>query len=385
MNLGCAPTQILIDGNQTLHSVRPTFMSMFFRTMAIIALALLAAACGDRTTVEAFGAASNEPESQIPGGSSESCNRVGDLRVGLPLFDYDRAEELPELVAAVDVVLQGTLDSAAWAPIEGADPGEGTILLTIDESSPLTPMSPEVPRSVQLEVAAIGSNGDPHPLVDPVAFSTQTQFVAFAYVVADTPDVLQLHPQGLYLRCEAEDPTADSEIETILEPLPSDASSLTFYELVDTISAVAPSKPPRPVGDVVAIKHRVLADGLDTGQSWSAAVITNADILAEVAPALDATIDFETEVVFALNPAESGSCPFGPMAGLEFETLNRVLYPVIPLADDFTSCTSDANPHLILVAVMKADLPEAPFEVWVNEHEPPSGVVDGVATYSSDS
>jgi len=355
-------------------------------TVAIsLAIVLGAVGCSRPETVEVSGAAGSETGVGAPVERSESCNNVEDLRAGLPLFDYDRAGEIAQLVAAVDVVLHGTLEQAVWTPIEGADPGEGTILITPGEFGPLTPASPEVSSQVQFEIGAIGKNGGPHAVADPLLFPTQTQFIAFAHISRDEPDLLQLHPQGLYLRCEADDTIADSEIEAILEPLPEDVANLTFYELVDTISAVAPPKPPRPVGAVVPIKHRLLADGLDTGQPWSTGVVTDPDMLDAIAPELDVTVDFETEVVFALNPAESGSCPFGPMDGLEFETLNRVLYPVVPLADDFTVCTSDANPHLILVAVAKVDLPEAPFDVWVNEHEPPSGVVDGVTAYSGDS
>ena len=354
------------------------------RVAVLITIAVLAVACGSRGTVDASGGASGEVEAVPSGGPGESCNDVDDLRVGLPLFDYDRAEGLEDLVATVDVVLQGTLASAVWSPIEGGDPGDGSILVTLGDFGPLTPASPDVAREAQIEIGAVGNDGAPHPLADPLVFPAQTQFIAFAYVTADDPTLLQLHPQGLYLRCETDDPTVESAVEAILDPLPADAGDLSFFELADTVSFLAPPKPPRPVGDAKPIEHRVLADGLATGQPWSAAVITDTGTLAEVAPALDATVDFDTDVVFALNPAESGSCPFGPIEGLEFDTLNRVLYPVVPLADDFEFCTSDANPHLILVAVAKADLPTAPFDVWVNGDEPPSGVVDGLATYSGD-
>ncbi len=377
-------TVMTIHGNFCACSHRPMRMTQMTRLVLLVTAALLAGACGASETIEIGDGSGADPAANIDGGPSDSCNNVGDLRVGLPLFDYDRAEEITDLVAAVDVVLQGTLGSAAWVPIEGADPGEGTMLITPGEFGPLTPASPDIPQSVRFEIGANGHDGNPHPLGDPLVFPAQTQFIAFAYITAGEPDVLQLHAQGLYLRCPEQNPAVDSEIEAILEPLPADVSDLSFFELVDTIGAVAPPRPPRPVGDVEQIEYRVLAEGLEAGQPWTAAVIDNADALAEVAPGLDPLVDFETEVVFALNPAESGSCPFGPMEGLEFETLNRVLYPAVPLAEDFEFCTSDANPHLILVAVVKADLPEAPFDVWVNEKEPPSGVVDGVATYLGD-
>lgn len=281
-------------------------MKLMARIAVLISAAFVAVGCGAPEPIEISAGA----------GSVESCNNADDLRVGLPLSDYDRAEKIADLVAAVDVVLQGTLDNARWTPIEGGDPGDGTILVTIGESSPLTPASPEVPQSVQLEIGANSNDGNPHPLADPLVFPEQTQFIAFAYVSADDPGTLQLHPQGLYLRCETEDQTLESEVEAILEPLPSDASDLMFFELVDTISAVAPPKPDRPVGEIVSVDYRVLADGLDMGEPWSAQVVKDADALVELAPDVDADVDFETEVVFALNPAESGSCPFGPIEAL---------------------------------------------------------------------
>ena len=357
-------------------------MNFLTRIALVLTLAVITTACGASTSVQSTGDAGNNAEAPQAGLEGESCNGVESLRTGLPLFDYDRAETLEELVAAVDVVLSGTLDSAVWSPIDGADPGEGSIAITPSEYGALTPASPEISQAVEFEIFAIGDDGDPHPLIDPLVFPAQTQFIAFADVDPADPNLLQLHPQGLYLRCESSDPTADSTIEAILEPLPADASTLSFFELVDTVSAVAPPKPPRPVGDVIEVPHRVLADGLGTGEPWSTQVVTDAETLAVITPDVDAdAVDFESGVVFALNPAESGSCPFGPIEGLEFDTLNRVLYPVVSLAGDFEACTADANPHLILVVVAKADLPEAPFDVWVNGQEPPSGVVDGVSTY----
>ena len=255
-------------------------------------------------------------------------------------------------------------------------------MITLGDYGPMTPASPDVPVGARFEIGAVGDDGEPHPLVDPIEFPAQTQFIAFADLDPNDSSLLHLHPQGLHLRCENADATSDS-VETILESLPADAPALDFFGLVDTVTAVAPAKPPRPAGDITEIPHRVLADGLDTGQPWSTQVITEPEVLAALAPDLG-PVDFDAEVVFALNPAESGSCPFGPVEGLSFDKGNRVLFPVVPLAEDFEACTGDANAHLIVVAVAKADLPEAPFDVWVNGAEPPSGVVDGVSTYVGD-
>ncbi len=174
-------------------------------------------------------------------------------------------------------------------------------------------------------------------------------------------------------------------------PIPMNRFITALLILILAVAAVAcgASEPARTVGragneaTTKQIPHRVLADGLDIGSPWSTEVVTDERTLAAISPDVDA-VDFEDEVVFALNPAESGSCPFGPLEGLEFETINRVLYPVVPLAEDFDACTDDDNPHLILVAVAKADLPPAPFEVWVNGDDPPKGVASGVSTYLGD-
>lgn len=132
-----------------------------------------------------------------------------------------------------------------------------------------------------------------------------------------------------------------------------------------------------PSGESSAIPHRLLADGLDGGgQPWTTAVVETEEELASLVP--DAGVDWETEVVFRFTLAESGSCPFDEMQGVVFSAPSLRLYPEVPLVGQPDACTSDANPHTIVVAVSRDDLPKGGFSLWVNGEDPLSGVTDGV-------
>lgn len=133
----------------------------------------------------------------------------------------------------------------------------------------------------------------------------------------------------------------------------------------------------QPSDGVRQIPHRLLADGFDGGgQPWTTSIVTTDEELGSFVP--DGTVDRESEVVFRFTLAESGSCPFDDMRGLFYSAPDLRLYPEVPLVGEPDVCTDDANPHTIVVAVDRDDLPTGEFSLWVNAEEPPSGVVDGV-------
>lgn len=136
------------------------------------------------------------------------------------------------------------------------------------------------------------------------------------------------------------------------------------------------SPPPPEAGEVSAIPYRLLGDDLAVGDPWSTRVIESSDELAEVVDGSE--MDWETEVVFMFTLAESSSCPFGPLEGLEFSPSDARLYPAVDLEGSPTACTDDANPHTIVVAVDQSELPHGEFSLWVENNDPPQGVADGV-------
>lgn len=130
------------------------------------------------------------------------------------------------------------------------------------------------------------------------------------------------------------------------------------------------------------IPARLLVDGVAAGDVWTVTVVNTAAELdalwSELAVDLDMEpIDFTREVVIHFGPAESSSCPFAPLQAVRFDAGSGYLYPDLPI-EGGPECTADANPHAVVVAVDRADLPTDAFSVWVANAEPPSGVASGV-------
>lgn len=133
--------------------------------------------------------------------------------------------------------------------------------------------------------------------------------------------------------------------------------------------------------DVREIPARILVEDVGAGEPWTTSRLTAFGEIARLAP--DAEVDWDNEVVFAFTLAESGSCPFGAVERVEFSEPHLRLYPVVPLAEDFDACTDDANPHTVIVAISRDDVPDGEFSIWVNGDEPPPGVVDGVTHFAA--
>lgn len=150
----------------------------------------------------------------------------------------------------------------------------------------------------------------------------------------------------------------------------------------DTPSTTDSATTTEQSAEVTEVPHRVLVDGLDGGgRPWTTARVASDEELASLAP--EASVDWETEVVFRFTLAESGSCPFDDMQGIVFDRSHLRMYPVVPLVGDPDVCTDDANPHTIVVAVAKTDLPEGQFFIFVNGDGPPSGVTEGVTRFAA--
>lgn len=336
--------------------MHPPYRLSNMRNLAgTLAALLLCASC----------AATEQPEivAATPGSGSRGCSADGafsDLTYGMPTYDYDRQETLDGLIDSADLIIQGAVIKAEWI-----SPGPGVMgwtVLTIVDPSPLSSTDEALGQEITISYGS-GDEGNLHPLTTPKIIDPPAEVIAFM-----GPGNFNGHRevllQGVLLRC------SDEQILSIIEPLPRDAASFDFFELVDTLYSKVPPPEPRPNGPTRSIPYRLLAEDLAEGMPWSTGIVT------PNTPGIDA--NWDTEVVFEFNPAESGSCPFGLMEDLRFDELNRVLFPVVPLAEDYEECTDDANPHLIRVAIQRDDLPTEDFSLWVNDAEPPSGVVDGV-------
>jgi hypothetical protein len=155
-----------------------------------------------------------------------------------------------------------------------------------------------------------------------------------------------------------------------------------------------PSTQPGP-DLLVSIPHRVLVDGNSVGDVWVTSVANTREEFGSLLDELGITfepleppLDFTRQVVIHFGPAESGSCRFGPLADVVFDPATRRLFPVLtledPLAEGETrACTADANPHPILVAIDRADLPTEAFDIWVENAPPPACCGNGVTRVSA--
>ncbi len=169
----------------------------------------------------------------------------------------------------------------------------------------------------------------------------------------------------------------------------ADAPVVTQPLAPSTTSSSSTTVRPAPA-ELSLIDYVVLVDGEAVGEPWTTGVSSTSDELTELwgelglqgaAPA----VDFTDDVVLYFNPAESGSCRFGPLDGVAHDPATGRVFPVLPYVDSATdvidgerTCTDDANPHAILVEIARSDLPSTDFVVWVNNFDPPANVVNRV-------
>ena len=137
-----------------------------------------------------------------------------------------------------------------------------------------------------------------------------------------------------------------------------------------------------PTSGIVEIEHRVVVQGLAAGQIYSTAFIDQSEefslLIDELGIEVLPVVDFETTVVLYFGAVESSGCPLGEVQGLHYRPSDARLYPHIPADGSVQSCRLDARPAGILIAVDRDQLPEPPFELWINANEPPLSQAGGV-------
>ncbi len=333
--------------------------------------ALLLSGCGSASTVETDAAGPGTSTGQTMS-CTDGAEPIAELlRSGLPMYDYDPAADLTELIFGSDVVVAGTLASAIRVegptdteelePIETQltqlEASEFEVLWAVDEAS-----------ADMVEVFGTESwwadSGSVDPLAAGVTFANaEVGYVAFLHV-GDFWPLPTVGVQGFVIGCGGE------SANPVIEPLPPDVSGLSVGELADRISETLEPGRSTARGETESIPHRVLIDGMDdeSQASWSTAVLS-ADEVWAIEP--NAELDTDNEVFFGFWLAESGSCPFAPMAELRHDVEFGVIFPEVPLADPMvTECEDDDNPHLIVVAVSREHLPSGALTLWVNGEEP---------------
>ena len=345
------------------------------RIILVLLAALALIGCGDGVVTSD---GQGEPESLagpagIPLGCTDVAPIVELLQSGLPSYDYQPAADLQALIDRSDIIVTGTLASSARIiePQGGGfddlaytrfETAEHQVLYSASESL-ATQFADD--RAFSMDSSWVDRNVE-DPLGGGATFDhATTRFIAFLRAPDAPQQDANVVIQGLHIAC------SDGPTRPVLEPGPSDAGSSVDEMVVNVLAITDPQRVVDP-SDIESIPFRLLAeDGAAPffGDGWSARVIPTID---ELAPAYgQVEVDFDNEIVFEFALTESGSCPLGTIEELEFDQVTRLLYPVVPLAfvqdgeadGDDRVCTADANPHLIVLAVNRSDLPEGDFAV----------------------
>ena len=163
---------------------------------------------------------------------------------------------------------------------------------------------------------------------------------------------------------------ADS-VERVLEVVGPDAP--VCFEGGDPADAIPPG--PQPDG---GDGWRLLADQTGAGAALETSVATTAGALNTLWSDLGLdgpipSVDFATEIVAWFGAGYSGSCPDIRLDGVVVDTPNRtVTADIVQVGGSYQACTSDANPRAYVVALQRDALPPAPFEVRLDDSEPPA-------------
>jgi len=137
-------------------------------------------------------------------------------------------------------------------------------------------------------------------------------------------------------------------------------------------TTTTPAIPPPTIGpETSVIAHQTLVDESGIGGVFTTAAADDADELASLWERLGIDgapppVDFAEEVVLYFGVGESGSCPYLGLSRVVYAEPDIRVYPTmqdsVPAG---TACTADARPHAVVVAVNRADLPDAEFHLWV--------------------
>lgn len=327
-----------------------------------VLLALTMSACSSVSSPATGGPSSDEVR---------SCDEVSPivelLQSGLPTYDYDPAPSLAALIEQSEVVVAGTLMSAerVVGVVDEESGDESWTLILTAEHEELYAADSSLEELFGADRSfVVNSNWAQRdvidPLAEPVEFdSAQTRFVAFLRRTQNPAAPWSVLIQGLHVGCGAQ------QMRSVIEPLPAGLSG-SADEMTEAIVAIVDPQVPRDDANYRSIPYRLLVEDVAAGDPYSVRHIEDS---GQVRPEVgDISLDLENSVVFEFVLAESGTCDLGPLERLEFDRVNRVLYPVLRnVGDQNRDCTSDANPHLILVAVPRRDLPTGEFSIAVSE------------------
>ena len=339
--------------------------------MIVVVSGALIVACGSGDSTAATGSGQGDSQgSRTTLGCDDGVAPIRELlRTGIPTYDYDPFTDLPELIAASDEIVSGTLLTAQRVEVEESEDPDGRDMIVVQ---PAEAMALQPDSSFNFEPftydAVWAQRDQPDPLADPVSFDpARVRFIAFLW---QTDAGLIPHIQGLALSCDR-----DLAAVSVLDPPPG-TEGMTIDEIEAAVLDV--TDPPPPTANVITVPHRLLVEDLDYGDAYTTTRLT-AEQVWEVAP--DAEVDVDNEVFLEFNLVESSTCPNGPLDRIEFNPDTARLYPVLEDDEHESDCTDDDTPHVIIVAITRQDLPAVAFTATTGATDNIGGLDDGYASF----
>lgn len=329
--------------------------------LCIATLTLVAAACSST---------SNTATANTSADGVLQCDNAshvaGLLQSGMPTYDYDPAPSLEALIQQSDIVITGTLASAVR--VDGVDDGSGGeswTLIRTGEHQELYVGDPAVAGEFAADRSFIVSSkwaqrDVADPLAEPVNFEpAQTRFVAFLRRTQIAKAPWSVVIQGLHVGC------GSGPVQSVMEPLPIDEPG-SADDLTNAVLAIVDPQIQRDEANYESVPYRLLVEDIAIGDPYTVRRVTDFGYLPSQVG--DFGVDLDSEVFFEFVLAESGSCDLGSIERLEFNKTSRILYPVLTQRrPESADCTADANPHLILVAIARSDLPTGAFSIAMSE------------------
>ena len=136
-----------------------------------------------------------------------------------------------------------------------------------------------------------------------------------------------------------------------------------------------------------SIAFEVVAEDLAVGDGPDVRVVETAgahrNAMAESGLDIERPFEPSREVVIVFDILESSTCPFGAIRDLRYDDGPRRLYPVIERQPGDRDCTVDGNPHRVIVAVQRADLPSGELTVWLDEADPGEAYLSRIARFTN--
>ncbi|MDH3300883.1 MAG: hypothetical protein OES24_10285 [Acidimicrobiia bacterium] len=349
--------------------------------VAAVVMLLAATACGEGANGVTEGGSGDSPSSTEPNESvtttTGSDGIDGELAFGLTQCD----PELPRLSADPSFYRDEPIYVGNEQPIEevrawaSARPGYEDIWIDRDQNGWITvgftgDATDVAERQAELtaEFPDVGVVAVAVPVTDAELWALRSEI---EQELKNDPDLFENWGMGHSVSRGVVELSVPVLSEDYLEPLARFADRPLCVSGADPVDAVADGPQPT-AGD----GWRLLDEDL-TGWAYRTGVATTDDQLAALWAEAGLTgepppVDWETEIAIWFGAVYGSSCPIR-MDDVVVDADVSVVHGEFVNPGNPTVCSSDANPHAYVVALLRDRLPAAPFAVQLDADDPPRG------------